>query len=276
MESLTTPPVVFPSSNTDTIPSSNSAIVKYKTSRDYMLDTLSLPSKEQREKALKRSIERGNPLPIKGNDSQLGNFPSRYETKPRPSNPLAKIAIATDRGTAVSSSSSPSPSSSSGPSSALVYQKHQIRKVRNLRDRMLSSTGSAGLFSTDGHSLRADQFDPVRTHHSTLLSSKLTKEQNEEDHTAELLKLPGFLENIGPNNFYMTSNNATFNYPNNGFTEAVGSPLSVSLSVYLSVYLSVSLCLCLSLPLSLSVCLSPFLLSPFLLSRLIFLTDPKS
>jgi hypothetical protein len=213
--------VVFPSSNTDTIPSSNSAIVKYKTSRDYMLDTLSLPSKDQRDKALKRSIERGSPLPIKGSEQHTpSSFPSRFENKTK-SNPLAKIAIATDKGTAVASTTS----AASATSAPLVYQKHQMRKVRNLRDRMLSSTGSAGLFSTDGHSLPPEIFDPLRTHHTTLLSAKLTKEQNEEDHAAELLKLPGFLENIGPNNFYMTSTNATFSYPDNGFTGAVDLPL---------------------------------------------------
>lgn len=95
LETITPPSVVFPTSNTDTIPSSNSAIVKYKTSRDYMLDTLALPSKEQRDKALKRSIERGSPLPLKGSQQQTQTQPTRYDTK---ANPLAKIAIAPDKG----------------------------------------------------------------------------------------------------------------------------------------------------------------------------------
>lgn len=106
-----------------------------------------------------------------------------------------------------------------------VYQKHQIRKVRNLRDRMLTSTGSADLFSSNGHSLPSDVLNPVRARQTTLISAKLTKEENEEDHTTELLKLPGFLENIGPDNFYLTNNKVMYNYTDNSFTEAVRNHL---------------------------------------------------
>lgn len=117
-------------------------------------------------------------------------------------------------------------------STTQVYQKHQIRKVRTLRDKMMTSTGSATLFTTDGHNLPPDVLDPVRAHHTTLLASKRTREINEEDHTGDLLKTPGFLENIGPNNFYMTNNKSVFTYPENKFTEAV-SATSYFLSVCL-------------------------------------------
>ena len=60
------PAAVFPSSNTDTIPSSNSAIVKYKTSREQMLDTLNLPSKKQRARACQRAAERLKKSPSDG------------------------------------------------------------------------------------------------------------------------------------------------------------------------------------------------------------------
>lgn len=109
------PSVVFPTSNTDTIPSANSAIVKYKSSREYMLDKLQLPTKEQRENALKRSIERGTPLPLRSTqDSQQssrkslsentnhGNSQSqsqsRYQSSLNQSNPLTKIGISNDKG----------------------------------------------------------------------------------------------------------------------------------------------------------------------------------
>jgi hypothetical protein len=86
---------------------------------------------------------------------------------------------------------------------------------------MLTTAGSADLFSSEGHCLPSDVLDPVRTRQTTLLSAKLTKTENEEDHTTELLKLPGFLENIGPNNFYLTNNQSMYRYADNTFTEAV-------------------------------------------------------
>ena len=103
----------------------------------------------------------------------------------------------------------------------VVYQKHQLRKVRQLRDQMLSSTGSASIYIGDNHKLSGDILDPIKSRTRTLSAAKLTKEVNEEDHTKELLKLPGFLENIGSDNFYMTSNSTTFNYPNGTFRDAV-------------------------------------------------------
>lgn len=86
---------------------------------------------------------------------------------------------------------------------------------------MLTSTGSASIYAGDQQKLPCDILDPVKSRTKTLAAAKLTKEMNEVDQTKDLLKLPGFLENIGSDNFYMTSNLSTFNYPNNSFVEAV-------------------------------------------------------
>lgn len=81
-----------------------------------MLDKLQLPTKEQRENALKRSIERGTPLPLRSTSQDLHQNPnsnqntrksltenpsqsqSRFQSSLNPTNPLTKIVISNDKG----------------------------------------------------------------------------------------------------------------------------------------------------------------------------------
>lgn len=116
--------------------------------------------------------------------------------------------------------------------SGVVYQKHQLKKVRTLRDQMLTTTGNSSIYAGDNHKLQCDILDPIKSRNRTLTAAKLTKEINEDGHTKELLKLPGFLENIGPDNFYLTSNLSTFNYPNNSFVDAVSLSFIHSFNFY--------------------------------------------
>jgi hypothetical protein len=200
------PPVVFPASNTDTIPSINSSIVKYKSSREHMLDTLNLPSKEQRAKAHKRAVERAKVACIAGDDASMhssrskgGNqgdtIHSRFDVASQ--NSLVKVGITANAGTI-----------SSAPTSNF-YCKARLKEVRSLRDQMRTTSGSFQLHANDQFALQG-MHDPHVAARETREAAQRVKATCEEDHTKELVKLQGFFETVGAENIYMSETHKFF------------------------------------------------------------------
>eukprot|EP00602_Paraphysomonas_sp_CaronLab_P005729 CAMPEP_0185031876 /NCGR_PEP_ID=MMETSP1103-20130426/19566_1 /TAXON_ID=36769 /ORGANISM="Paraphysomonas bandaiensis, Strain Caron Lab Isolate" /LENGTH=523 /DNA_ID=CAMNT_0027567553 /DNA_START=319 /DNA_END=1890 /DNA_ORIENTATION=+ len=207
------PPVAFPAANTDTIPSNNSAIVKFKSSREQMLDTLNLPSKEQRTKAVKRSMERLNiaqtqaiPSPKRAEESPTISS-RRFETSQAPLS-LTKLGIAPKTGTV----SNVSP----------AYRRNRMKEVRSLRDQMLTTAGGVSMHASEHCRIGKDVLDPVKSFQKTATMAREAKSANGEDQVTDLISISGFFEKVGPDKFYR-SVSKSFHEADDSFLEAIKS-----------------------------------------------------
>jgi hypothetical protein len=184
----------FPSANTDSIPSKNSAIEKFRTPREQMLDSLAVPSQAEEEtarrKATQRVLEANKALKALNHKSSKPNS-GRFSDS-RQATPLSKIGITASTG-ALSSRGGQQP----------VFLKPAKTKVKHLRDLMKTTAGVDSRLFNKGFQSNIP-YDAQAERKKTVLAAAGTKEIDNLDSTTEALVNPGFFEAMGPGKIYLS------------------------------------------------------------------------
>mmetsp|Transcript_23687 Transcript_23687/g.43952 ORF Transcript_23687/g.43952 Transcript_23687/m.43952 type:complete len:628 (+) Transcript_23687:146-2029(+) len=182
----------FPSSNQDSIPSNRSAIVKYRTPREQMLDSLTVTSKAEEDEAKRKATRRvklaNNALhdlknKSKGSESNSGRFS-------RPATPLNSLGVTGQ-------------SSTNALRDNPVFMRPPKAKVKQLRDLMRTTTGVNSRVFNKGLKTSIP-FDSHAEKQKNVLAALRTKEVNETDESGDALITPGFFEAMGPNKIYLS------------------------------------------------------------------------
>lgn len=182
----------FPSSNQDSIPSNRSAIVKYRTPREQMLDSLTVTSKAGEDEAKRKATQRvklaKNALQdlkkkSNGSESSSGRFS-------RPATPLNSLGVTGQ-------------SSTNAPRDHPVFMRPPKAKVKHLRDLMRTTSGVNSRVFNKGL-VTSIPFDSHAEKQKNVLAALQTKEVNETDETGDALINPGFFEAMGPDRIYLS------------------------------------------------------------------------
>ena len=178
----------FPTSNNDSIPSNRSAIVKYRTPREQMLDSLTVSSKAEEDEAKRKATKR-----VKAASSALKEIKNKNSSMDsgrfsRPATPLDNLGITT---------SSPATNSQS------VFVRPPKPKVKQLRDLMRTTSGVDSRMFNKGLQTKI-AYDPQAERQKAVRAALETKIIDQTDSTTEALINPGFFEAMGPDRIYLS------------------------------------------------------------------------
>lgn len=182
----------YPTSNKDTIPSTRSAIVKYRTPREQMLDSLKVPTKAEEEAAKRKAAKRVKEATKAMNDLQskasLASGENKHDRFSQSSAPLDKLGITASTGAI---------------GDRPVFQRPPKAKVRELKDLMRTTAGVNSRVFNRGFQSNLP-YDAQKERQKASLAAAKTKEVNNLDSTTEALINPGFFEAMGPDRIYLS------------------------------------------------------------------------
>ena len=188
----------FPSASSDTIPSITSPVLKFRTPREQVLDSLKVKSKAEDDEAKRKAALRAKEASKALQNLQLGNKGAdRFSKSRRPATPLDKVSISASTGALKNNDMK-----------KLVFLKPPKQKVKELRDLMKTTSGvdsrmfNKGLQTTIPYDSRAER-------QKTLVAAARTKEVDNTDSTTETLITPGFFEALGPQKIFLSHLNNT-------------------------------------------------------------------
>ena len=114
----------------------------------------------------------------------------RFEKRPA-SGALDKLGISTKKGTVDSKASA-------------MFGKKRLKSIRTLRDQMMSTAGTMTAFSRTDNKEMSKLFDASESIRMTREQCANTMRKQKHDQTWELLETPGFYNQVGPENVFMS------------------------------------------------------------------------
>lgn len=218
----------FPSANNNSIPSNNSAIVKYRTPREQMLDTINMPSKaedvEAKRKASLRVKEANKALKQL---KQQTNKPDsgRFSATSRPATPLSQLGITASTGAL-----------SNNNNIQKVFLKPPKNKVKQLRDMMKTTSGVDSRLFNKGFQSKIP-YDAPAERKKTIAAAAETKEMDNVDSTTEALINPGFFEAMGPQKIYLSESNRFHTTDERHMKQVTESQMTINEMAYIDIHL---------------------------------------
>lgn len=190
----------FPTSNLNSIPSNNSAIVKYRTPREQMLDAITVTSKaeddEAKRKANLRVKEANKALKnLQKENTKLNSGGGRFSPC-RPATPLSKLGITPATGAL----------NNNNVQTTTVFLKPPKNKVKKLRDLMKTTSGVDSRLFNKGFQTKIP-YDAPAERQKNIAAAAYTKEVDNLDSTTDALINPGFFEAMGPEKIYLSESN---------------------------------------------------------------------
>lgn len=182
----------FPSASKNTIPSLNSPIVKYRTPREQMLDSISITTKAEEDEAKRKAANRFKEASKALQDIRSSKPDSGRFNIPRPCTPLDKIGINTLTGT-LKNDGIQRP----------VFMKPSKQKVKELRDLMKTTSGVNSRLFNKGFQSKIP-YNAQAERQKTLIAAASTKTIDNTDSTTETLITPGFFQALGPEKIFLS------------------------------------------------------------------------